>query len=258
MLGYQRMRASSLPLSQLHTISVSILILLELICGTSWVCLCWGLWPSQPIRVMLSVVSLPNHTFTGQAQSAEQLSSINCAHSFARNWKLPFLNQQKGEINGRKYFMINLHKRMLQTWWGGRTHTSCSPVGRISNWAIEASRLMIRESDFALLNQNRATPATQPDKDLFFSPTYCPVFSNSVSRQQGSWSWGYKLFSCSTQQSMKFFLLIKLRLLTIATEIFYSFTNANKTLFEKLSETKHNQDISEFAKVKQCTNTLLL
>ena len=25
------------------------------------------LWPSQPIRVMSSVVSLPNHTFPGQA-----------------------------------------------------------------------------------------------------------------------------------------------------------------------------------------------
>ena len=26
------------------------------------------LWPNQPIRVMLSQVSLPNHTFPGQAQ----------------------------------------------------------------------------------------------------------------------------------------------------------------------------------------------
>ena len=26
-----------------------------------------ALWPSQPNGVMLSVVSLPNHTFTGQA-----------------------------------------------------------------------------------------------------------------------------------------------------------------------------------------------
>ena len=29
-----------------------------------------------------------------------------CAHSFARNWQLPFLNQQKGENDCRKYFMI--------------------------------------------------------------------------------------------------------------------------------------------------------
>ena len=29
-----------------------------------------------------------------------------CAHSFARNWQLPFLNQQKGENDRRKNFMI--------------------------------------------------------------------------------------------------------------------------------------------------------
>ena len=38
-----------------------------------------------------------------------------CAHSFTRNWQPPFLNQQKGENDRRKYFMINLHERMLLT-----------------------------------------------------------------------------------------------------------------------------------------------
>ena len=40
--------------------------------------------PSQPNGVMLSVVSLPNHTFTGQALV---LSAVNQygAHSLARN-----------------------------------------------------------------------------------------------------------------------------------------------------------------------------
>ena len=32
--------------------------------------------PSQPSRVMSSAVSLPNHTFTGQAQSSKRLTSI--------------------------------------------------------------------------------------------------------------------------------------------------------------------------------------
>ena len=32
--------------------------------------------PSQPNRVMSSAVSLPNHTFTGQAQSSKRLTSI--------------------------------------------------------------------------------------------------------------------------------------------------------------------------------------
>ena len=34
------------------------------------------LWPSQPNGVMSSVVSLPNHTFTGQALSSKRLTSI--------------------------------------------------------------------------------------------------------------------------------------------------------------------------------------
>ena len=36
-----------------------------------------------------------------------------CAHSFTRNRQLPVLNQRKGESDRRKYFMINLHERML-------------------------------------------------------------------------------------------------------------------------------------------------
>ena len=45
------------------------------------------------------------------------LQAVNqyCAHSFARNWQLPFLNQRKGENDRRKYFMINLHEIMLPT-----------------------------------------------------------------------------------------------------------------------------------------------
>ena len=58
--------------------------------------------------------------------------SINqyCAHSFARNWQLPFFNQRKGENDRRKYFMINLHERMLPTSAGVEPATSWSPVGR--------------------------------------------------------------------------------------------------------------------------------
>ena len=40
---------------------------------------------------MSSAIGLPNHKFTGQALSSK------CAHSFTRNWQLPFLNQWKGE-----------------------------------------------------------------------------------------------------------------------------------------------------------------
>ena len=34
------------------------------------------LWPSQLNGVMLSAVSLPNHTFTGQDYSSKRLTSI--------------------------------------------------------------------------------------------------------------------------------------------------------------------------------------
>ena len=53
-----------------------------------------------------------------------------CAHSFARNWQLPFLNQRKRENDRRKYFIINLHERMLSTSAGVEPATSWSPVGR--------------------------------------------------------------------------------------------------------------------------------
>ena len=51
------------------------------------------------------------------------LKAVNqyCAHSFARNWQLPFLNQWKGKNDRRKYFMINRHVRMLPIVAGGWT-----------------------------------------------------------------------------------------------------------------------------------------
>ena len=42
-----------------------------------FVCVCVEvLRPSQPSGVLSSAVSLPKHTFTGQAKSSKQLSSI--------------------------------------------------------------------------------------------------------------------------------------------------------------------------------------
>ena len=45
-------------------------------------------------------------------------------------YKLPFLNPRKGENDRRKYFMVNLHERMLPTSAGVELATSWSPVGR--------------------------------------------------------------------------------------------------------------------------------
>ena len=106
-------------------------------CNKRFVCV-EVLRPSQPNGVMSSAVSLPNHTFTGQALSSKRLTSIVHILSPETDRQLPFLNQRKGEKDRRKYFMINLHERMLPTSAGVEPATSWSPVGRASNWATEA------------------------------------------------------------------------------------------------------------------------
>ena len=53
------------------------------------------LQPSQPNGVMLSTVSLSNHTFTGQAKFFKRLTSIVHILSPETDWQLPFLNQLK-------------------------------------------------------------------------------------------------------------------------------------------------------------------
>ena len=69
-------------------------------------------------------------SFTAQSVYQTILLAVNqyCAHSFARNWQLPFR---------RKWFMINLRERMLPT-RRAELATSWSPVGRTSNWDTEA------------------------------------------------------------------------------------------------------------------------
>ena len=78
-----------------------------------FVCLCWGFTAQSTQCVMLSALSLPN--WAGLVLYA---LIQYCAHSFTWNWQLPFLNQQKGENDRRKYFMINIHEWMLPTWQG--------------------------------------------------------------------------------------------------------------------------------------------
>ena len=59
------------------------------------------------------MVSLLNHAFSWAGLVLKAVNQNTCAYSFARNWKLPFLNKRKGEDDCRKYFMIKLHERML-------------------------------------------------------------------------------------------------------------------------------------------------
>ena len=77
--------------------------------GQAFVCV-EVLRPSQPNVVMSSAVSLPNHNFTGQAESSKRLTSIVHILSTETD-KFPFLNQLKGENDRRKYFMIKSQQK---------------------------------------------------------------------------------------------------------------------------------------------------
>ena len=61
--------------------------------------------------------------FSGQTQSSKWLTST-CVHSFTRNRQLLFLNQWKGKNDHRKYFIINLHERILLNLAGTEPATS--------------------------------------------------------------------------------------------------------------------------------------
>ena len=65
-------------------------------------------------------------------QSSKPLTST-CAHSFARNWQLLFLIQQKDKNDCRKYFIIQLHERMLSDPWGLILIISGMRI-RLSHW----------------------------------------------------------------------------------------------------------------------------
>ena len=62
-----------------------------------------------------------------------------CAHSFARNLQLPFLNQRKGENDRRKYFMIKSPWKNVANLSGGWTPRPPGlQLDGTSNWATEA------------------------------------------------------------------------------------------------------------------------
>ena len=73
----------------------------------------WVKWPTQHYYGHVELVNLPNHSFSWAGFKSSKWITRTCAHSFARNWQMPFLNQQKGENGHRKYFMIKVHERML-------------------------------------------------------------------------------------------------------------------------------------------------
>ena len=84
---------------------------------------------SQPNGVMSNAVSLPNHTFTGQA--------VLCTF-FRQKLTITLLESAKRENDRRKSFMIKSSRKNVADPMGVKPTTSWSPVGCASNWATEA------------------------------------------------------------------------------------------------------------------------
>ena len=99
-------------------------------------CLCWGFTAQSTHRRAQSVYLTT--LLLGRLSPLFKAVNQYWAHSFPRNWQLPFLEQRKEENNRRKYLMVNLNKSMLPTWDGGMELATRSPAGCTSNWATEA------------------------------------------------------------------------------------------------------------------------
>ena len=139
-----------------------------------------------------------------------------------RNWQLPFLNQRKGENDRRKYFMINVHERMLPTLVGVEPATSWSPVRR----RIQLSH----RGRLQHLSWSMRQPSDICPMKTQISLHICAVWSVFIVCMKKLcllylplskicpvkiWPQGYKTSSCSTQLSMKFSLLINMTMPTI-------------------------------------------
>ena len=75
-------------------------------------CCCVGvLWPFEFMAVHFGCSQLA-YQYCSLASLLGSLRVL-CAHAFASNWQLPFLNQRKEENGYRNYFMTKLHERML-------------------------------------------------------------------------------------------------------------------------------------------------
>ena len=115
----------SSDLSQHCLLSLSVPLLML---NTDFFFVCVEIFMAQSTQlVMLSTVSLPNHFYW----AGLVLFAVNqyCAHSFARNWQLLFLNQRRGENDHSKYFTIKSPRRNVANPAGVEHASSWSPVG---------------------------------------------------------------------------------------------------------------------------------
>ena len=99
-------------------------------------CLCWDFYgPVNQLRSCWAQTVYLTTLFSGQALSSKLLTRT-CASSITRKLQLPFLNQQKGENDCWKYFMITLHAVLLDP-VGINLATSWSAVWHTSDWATK-------------------------------------------------------------------------------------------------------------------------
>ena len=109
--------------------------------------------PSQPNGVMSSVVSLPNHTFTGQAYTSKRLTSI--VHIL-----LPETDSCPSWISGRERTTVeNISwsistKECCRPWWGLNTRPPGLQSDGASNWATEAGKFCVPKVVWSLMTQS--------------------------------------------------------------------------------------------------------
>ena len=101
--------------------------------------------PSQPHGVMSSTVSLPNHTFTGQARSSKWLTLILHILSLETD-NCPSWISGRERIIVENTSWLNLQERMLMTQWGSNPQHPDHQSGRKSNWATEAGYVLLEKS----------------------------------------------------------------------------------------------------------------
>ena len=91
-----------------------------------------GLEFNSPVNtfMVMSIRAVYLMTFLLDRMTSKRLTST-CAFSFTRKWQLPYLNQRKGQIVCRKYYIIILHERMWPDPAETELATSWSPV----SWA---------------------------------------------------------------------------------------------------------------------------
>ena len=142
--------------------------------------------PSQPIRVMLSAIILPNHPFSW--------AGYQYLCTFLRQtWRLSFLNHRKGENDRRKYFTINLRERMLPDPAEIEPATSWSPVG-----ATEPPRPAAAVAE-RLNSMHKISILVHPTCIMFLAKTYHFV-PRLISEQQRVYGRGARAYEADENE----------------------------------------------------------